>query len=171
MNDIRIFLNDSAIINRKIVRRFEMGHTTLAVIQLHPWSIQLYTTTIVVYAIQCRTCNKTNPERRLADRFREHLRSTRNTIDLPVGRHFASLDHSTSDMAVSVPVIRSGFSSTMDRCRAEARIIFKHKTLHPRGVNIYFAFTYKLLSTAFNSARSLYERRFIFELHHTRPVC
>ena len=48
----------------------------------------------VVYLIKCRTCNKVyigETGRRLGDRFREHLRSTRQTnTDLPVGRHFAS---------------------------------------------------------------------------------
>ena len=54
----------------------------------------------VVYAINCRTCNKMyigETGRRLGDRFREHLRST----DLPVGCHFTVPDHSVGDMLVS----------------------------------------------------------------------
>ena len=63
--------------------------------------------------------------RRLGDRFREHLRSTRLTdTDFPVGRHFASPGHTAEDMLVSV--IRSGFSSTTHRRSVEARMIFKH---------------------------------------------
>ena len=96
----------------------------------------------VVYLIKCRTCNKVyigETGRRLGDRFREHLRSTRQTnTDLPVGRHFASPGHALTDMLVSV--IRSGFLDTQDRRCFEARMIFKHKTLHPRGLNTNFAF-------------------------------
>ena len=91
----------------------------------------------VVYLIKCRTCNKVyigETGRRLGDRFREHLRSTRQTnTDLPVGRHFASLGHASTAMLVSV--IRSGFRDTQDRRRFEAGMIFKHKTLHPGGLN------------------------------------
>ena len=54
----------------------------------------------VVYGIKCRTCNKVyigETGRRLGDRFREHLRSTRQSnTDLPVGRHFASPGHASS---------------------------------------------------------------------------
>ena len=96
----------------------------------------------VVYIIKCRTCNKIyigETGRRLADRFREHLRSTRQTnTDLPVGRHFTSPRHACTDMLVSV--IRSGFRDTQDRRRFEARMIFKHNTLHPGRLNTDFAF-------------------------------
>ena len=77
--------------------------------------------------------------RRLGDRFHEHLRSTRLTdTDLPVGRHFASSGHSVEDMSVSV--IRSGFQSTLDRRRFEAKAIFQHRTLYPEGLNTDFSF-------------------------------
>ena len=96
----------------------------------------------VVYVITCRTCNKIyigETGRRLGDRFREHLRSTRQTnTDLPVGRHFASPRHACTDMLVSV--IRTCFRDTQDRRRFEARMIFKHKSLHPGGLNTDFAF-------------------------------
>ena len=96
----------------------------------------------VVYLIKCRTCNKAyigEAGRRLGDRFREHLRSTRQTNTyLPVGRHFASPGYASTDMLVSV--IHSGFRDTQDRRRFEARMIFKHKTLHPGGLNTDFAF-------------------------------
>ena len=91
----------------------------------------------VVYVIKCRAGNKLylgETCRRLGDRFRVHLRSTRTAnTDLSVARHFTSLGHSTKDMLVSV--IRSGFQSTLDRCRFEAKLIFKHRTLHPFGLN------------------------------------
>ena len=96
----------------------------------------------VVHVIKCGTYNKIyigETGRHLRDRFREHLRSTRQTIAaLPVGRHFASPSHACTDMLVSA--IRSGFRDAQDRCRFEARMIFKHKTLHPVGLNTDFAF-------------------------------
>ena len=96
----------------------------------------------LVYVIKCRTCNKIyigETGRRLGYHFREHLRSTRQTnTDLPVSRHFASPSHACTDMLVSV--ICSGFLDAQDRRRFEARMIFKHKTLHPGGLNTDFAF-------------------------------
>ena len=59
-------------------------------------------------------------------------------IDLPVVRHFVSPRHACIDMLVSV--IRSGFRDTQDRRCFEARTIFKHKMLDPRGLNTDFAF-------------------------------
>ena len=97
----------------------------------------------VVYVIKCLTCNKVyigETGRRLGDRFREHLWSTRQSnTDLPVGRHFASPGHASTDMLVSV--IHSGFRETQNRRLFEARMIFKHfQTLHPGGLNTDFAF-------------------------------
>ena len=96
----------------------------------------------VVHVIKCRTYNKVYIEetgRRLGDRFREHLRSTRQSnTDLLVGRHFASPGHASADMLVSV--IHSGFRDAQNRRLFEARMIFKHKTLHPGGLNTDFAF-------------------------------
>ena len=81
----------------------------------------------VVYLIRCRTCNKIyigETGRRLGDRLREHLRSTRQTnTHLPIGRHFASPRHGSAD----VSVIRSGFRDTQDRRRFEARMILNTK--------------------------------------------
>ena len=91
----------------------------------------------VVYLIKCHTCNNVyigETGRRLGDRFREHLRSTRQTNnDLPLGRHFASPGHASTDMLVSV--IHSGFRDTPNRHLFEARMIFKHKPSHPGGLN------------------------------------
>ena len=96
----------------------------------------------VVYAIKCRICNKLfigETGRRLGDRFREHLRSTRlSGTDLPVGRHFTSPGYSIGDMLVSV--IRSGFRSPTERRSFEARMIFRHRTLQPAGLNVDFNF-------------------------------
>ena len=91
---------------------------------------------------KCRTCNKVyirGTGRRLGDRFREHLRSARQTnTDLSIGRHFASPGHASTDMLVSV--INSGFRATQNRRLFEAKMIFNHKTLHPGGLNTDFAF-------------------------------
>ena len=98
--------------------------------------------TCTSYNVKCRTCNKVyirETGTRLGDRFREHLRSTRQTnTDLPVGRHSASPGHASTDILVSV--IHSGFRDTQNRRLFEARMIFKHKTLHPGGLNTNFAF-------------------------------
>ena len=60
----------------------------------------------VVYVIKYLTCNTVyigETGRRLGDRFKEHLRSTRQSItDLPVGRHFALPGHASTNMLVSV---------------------------------------------------------------------
>ena len=97
----------------------------------------------MVYAIQCQACHKIyigETGRRLGDRFREHLRSTRlPDSDLPVGRHFASPGHTTQDMLL-VSVIRSGFTDATDRGSFEARMIFRHHTLHPGGLNVDLGF-------------------------------
>ena len=77
--------------------------------------------------------------RRLGDRFRENLRSTRlSGTDLPVGRHFTSPGHSIGDMLVSV--IRSGFRSPTERRVFEARMIFRRRILQPAGLNVDFNF-------------------------------
>ena len=73
--------------------------------------------------------------RRLGDRIREHLRSTRlSASDLPVGRHFASPGHTSQDMLVSV--IRLGFRNATNRRSFKARMIFRHRTLHLDGLNV-----------------------------------
>ena len=96
----------------------------------------------VVFVIKCRTCNNVyigETGRRRGDRFREHLRSTRQSnTDLPEVRHFASPGHASADMQVSV--IHSGFRDTQNRRLFEARMIFKHKTLYPGGRITDFAF-------------------------------
>ena len=78
----------------------------------------------VVYVVKYRACNKLyigETCRRLGDRFREHLRSTRTAnTDLPVTRHFTLPGHSTEDMLVSA--IHSGFQGTLDRRRFKAKL-------------------------------------------------
>ena len=74
-------------------------------------------------------------DRRLGDRFREHLLSTKlRDPNLPVGLHFASSGHTTKNMLVSV--IRAGLSDARDRRIFEAKMIIKHDTLHPNGLNM-----------------------------------
>ena len=107
----------------------------------HQFNLYTCTSYNVVYLIKCRTSNKVyigETGRCLGDRFRDHLRSTRQSnTDLPVGRHFASPGHASTDR---LSVIHSGFRDTQNRRLIEARMIFKHKTLHPGGLNTDFAF-------------------------------
>ena len=67
-----------------------------------------------------------------------HVQHDQTNTDLPVGRYFASPGHASTDMLVSV--IHSGFRDTPNRRLFEARMSFKHKTLHPEGLNTDFAF-------------------------------
>ena len=68
-----------------------------------------------------------------------YLRSTRlPDPDLAVGRLFTSPGHSVGDMLVCV--IRSGFRSATERRGFEARMIFRHRTLEPAGMNVDFNF-------------------------------
>ena len=53
---------------------------------------------------------------------------------LPVGRHFAFQGHTTHVILVSV--IRSTFRDATVRRSFEARMIFRHCTLHPGGFNV-----------------------------------
>ncbi|KAL9962146.1 hypothetical protein ACROYT_G031224 [Oculina patagonica] len=74
------------------------------------------TATHAVYIIQCRACGKCyigETGRRLADRFREHLRSIAIQSDAPVAEHFNLPGHSTNDMLVSV--LRAGRTDTMEK--------------------------------------------------------
>ncbi|KAL9967279.1 hypothetical protein ACROYT_G025472 [Oculina patagonica] len=99
------------------------------------------TTTHAVYMIQCRACAKCyigETGRRLADRFREHLRSIAIQSDAPVAEHFNLPGHTTNDMLVSV--LRAGLTDTMERKRFEAKLIFRHQTLRPRGLNVDLSF-------------------------------
>ena len=96
----------------------------------------------MVYVIKCHACHKIyigETGRRLGDRYREHPRSTRlPDSDRPVGRHFVSLGHRTQETLVSV--IRSGFRDDTDGRSFEARMILRHRTLHPNGLNVDFGF-------------------------------
>ncbi|KAL9953630.1 hypothetical protein ACROYT_G041077 [Oculina patagonica] len=99
------------------------------------------TTSNIVYIITCRACTMSyigETGRRLGDRFCEHLRSVERIADLPVAKHFSSPGHTTDDMMVSV--VRSGLTNIRERRSAEGRLIFKCRTLQPRGINIDFAF-------------------------------
>ncbi|KAL9983865.1 hypothetical protein ACROYT_G006108 [Oculina patagonica] len=102
------------------------------------------TTTHAVYIIQCRACAKCyigETGRRLADRFREHLRSITTQSDTPVAEHFNLPGHSTNDMLVSV--LCAGLTDTMEKKRLEAKLIFRYKTLRPRGLNLKHSFGQK----------------------------
>ena len=49
------------------------------------------------------------------------------------------IGHDAADMLVSL--IFAGFAgNTPQRRRAEAQLIFRHETMHPKGMNVDFAF-------------------------------
>ena len=98
-------------------------------------------TSNLVYIITCRACTLSyvgETGRRLGDRFCEHLRSVSKKADLPVAKHFSSPGHTTDDIMVAV--VRASLHNTRHRRREEGRLIFKCKTLQPRGINIDFNF-------------------------------
>ena len=75
-------------------------------------------------------------QRRLADRFTEHLRSIKiNFPGLPVAAHFNSSEHSIFNAKVSV--VTSCASDTY-RKTEEERLIYKLGTLEPRDMNVRF---------------------------------
>ena len=117
----------------------------------------------MVYAIKCHACHKIyigETGRRLGDRFREHVRSTRlPDSQIPVRSHFPSSGHTTQDMLVSV--IRSGFrdvsSKVSARCKrcdfcfylsvtshARYSVAFRPRmrTEHPRNVWLTFTISF-----------------------------
>ena len=93
----------------------------------------------VIYAITCTRCEKLyigETKRRLADRFTEHLRSTKiNFPGLPVASHFNSSEHSICNAKVSV--VASCVNDTY-RKTEEERLNYNLGTLEPRGMNVGF---------------------------------
>lgn len=91
----------------------------------------------IIYVIVCSRCNMQyigETGRRLADRFREHLRDTDSQNGSPVSSHFNQIDHrGTRDMTVSGLIS----CSSSDRCRLslENRLIDRLGVLAPSGIN------------------------------------
>ena len=92
------------------------------------------------------TCNRTRcktgeTERRLADRFREHLRDAeQNNTDAPkpVARHFNLPNHSHHNMTVYGLSLHHG--NTESSKNLEQKFIFQLGTLSPHGINERLSF-------------------------------
>ena len=96
---------------------------------------------VIVYVIICSRCNILyvgETQRRLADRFTEHLRSiNKNFQGFPVARHFNPPSRCTiDDIRVTGAIKARGTSK--DRITAEHRLIFKLGTIQPAGLNSKF---------------------------------
>ena len=91
----------------------------------------------MIYAITCTRCEKihiSETKMRLADQFTEHLRSIKNNFPgLQVAAHFNSSEHSIFDAGVSAITI---CVNDTYRKTKEKRLIYKHGTLEPRGMNV-----------------------------------
>ena len=100
--------------------------------------------TNVIYCITCTLCNKIyigETGRRLADRFREHLRDAeQNNTDAskPVVRHFNLSNHSHHNMTICGLSLHHG--NTESRKNLVQKLIFQLGTLSPHGINERFSF-------------------------------
>ena len=95
--------------------------------------------TNVIYCITCTLCKKIyigETGRRLADRFREHLRDAeQNNTDAskPVAHHFNLPNHSHHNMTICELSLHHG--NTESRKNLEQKFIFQLGTLSPHGIN------------------------------------
>ena len=92
----------------------------------------------------CKLCKKIyigETGRRLADRFREHLRDAeQNNTDAskPVARHFNLPNHSHHNMTICGLYLHHG--NTESRKNLEQKLIFQLGTLSPHGINERLSF-------------------------------
>ena len=95
--------------------------------------------TNVIYCIICTLCTKIyigETGRRLADRFREHLRDAeQNNTDAskPVARHFNLPNHSHHNLTICALSLHPG--NTESRKNVEQKFIFQLGTLSPHGID------------------------------------
>ena len=100
--------------------------------------------TNVIYCITSTLCKKIyigETGRRLADRFREHLRDAeQNNTDAskPVARHFNLPNHSHQNMTICGLSLHHG--NTESRKNLEQKFIFQLGTLSPHGINERLSF-------------------------------
>ena len=113
------------------------------------WSIKIpdrftCTSANVIYCIKYTLCKKIyigETERRLGDRFREHLRDVeRNDKDAskPVARHLNLPNHSTENIAICGLSMHQG--NTESRKYREQKFIFQLGSLNPHSINKRFSF-------------------------------
>ena len=98
----------------------------------------------MLYAIQCKRCNILyigETGRSLSERFREHLRDTKNEDRLPVPLHFNSPDHRGVE-DISIFGLRRCQGGEYSRFIAEQRLIYTLGTLTTRVLNVKTLFKY-----------------------------
>ena len=107
----------------------------------------------VIYCITCTLCKKIyigETGRRLADRFREHLRDAeQNNTDAsrPVARHFNLPNHSHHNRTICGLYLHHG--NTESRKNLEQKLIFQLGTLSPHG-NMNASHSTNLFTTSFD---------------------
>ena len=98
----------------------------------------------VIYCITCILCKKLyigETDRRLGDRFREHLRDAEEddkNASKPVARHFNLPNHFKQHMSVCGLSLHQG--SIESRKTLQQKFIFQIGTLNPHGINERFSF-------------------------------
>ena len=98
----------------------------------------------VIYCITCTLCKKIyigETGRRLADRFREHLRGVEKNdtnASKPVARHFNLPNHSHHNMTICGLSLHH--RNTESRKNLEQKFIFQLGTLYPHGINERLSF-------------------------------
>ena len=108
------------------------------------WRPSLLGITVYKDVISCTLCKKIyigETGRRLADRFREHLRDVeKNDTDAskPVARHFNLPNHSHHNMTICGLSLHHG--NTESRKNLEQKFIFQLGTLYPHGINERLSF-------------------------------
>ena len=113
---------------------------------LRPWESDHFTciSSNAIYCIACTLCKKIyigETGRRLADRFREHLRDVeKNNTDTskPVARLFNLPNHSHHNMTIYGLSLQHG--NTGGRKSLEQKFIFQLGTLSPHGINERLSF-------------------------------
>ena len=98
----------------------------------------------VIYCITCTQCEKIyigETERRLADRFREHLRDAEINGSTSVARHFNLPDHSHHNMTVCGVSLHHG--NTESRRWLERKLILQLGALQPMGINERLPFSFR----------------------------
>ena len=79
-----------------------------------------------------------DPSKNVSENTSEALRKKSTGFPDPVSEHLNELNHALSD--AEIHGIKLCFGNSIHRKRLEMRLIFKHRTIRPRGLNIDFSF-------------------------------
>lgn len=98
----------------------------------------------LIYAISCKRCPDVvyigQTSRKLADRFREHLKSISNNLGTTVCNHFIR-NHDIDDIIITA--LCNAPSDERKRLTLENKIIFLFQSNKPPGLNVNFSFLLK----------------------------